>query len=69
MGVPINTMAGREMMLMRQEGKKSSPTRLSRSGFKLLESDPELFIFDIFKHSTTLENSFLVTIIIITFKA
>jgi len=60
-GVPINTMAGREMMFMRQEGKKSSSTRLSRSGFKLLESDPEQFIFDVFKHRTTLENNFLVT--------
>lgn len=42
---------------------KSTSTQLSQCQFKLLESDPEQFIFDTCKHSTTLIKKFLVTII------
>lgn len=48
--------------------KSCSACLSSQCKFKLLESDTEHFLLDIFKYSTTLEKGFLVTIITIKLK-
>lgn len=52
-GVPANAMASTVTIRVRPKGTLVQHKLVSGHCFKLQESDPKKFIFDMFKHSTT----------------
>lgn len=61
--VSTNSVASRVTIFMKQEGKSSSTRFSTKCQFRILGFDPRQLILGIFKYSTNLEWSFLVTII------
>lgn len=61
--VSTNSVASSVTIFMKQEGKSSSTRLSTKCQFRILGSDPRQLILGIFKHSTNLEWSFLVTMI------
>lgn len=56
MGISANATAAIAMICVREEGNPVQHDLVGQCCFKLPKFDPEQFIFDKLKHSTTLEN-------------